>query len=146
VPCRDHGRAALRTGLIALLGVVPATLLAEADAGGVPAWKSRVEFVTQLLQDDQGRVVLDHAAALGTDAASLNFQYDDGGALTLSLDHGSVVVAGHPVGDTPPAGHFRSAGASWCWMPRAPIHRPRWRWFGAGIRAGSPGTRKPTSP
>lgn len=104
MPCRDHGRAALRTGLIALLGVVPATLLAEADAGGVPAWKSRVEFVTQLLQDDQGRVVLDHAAALGADAASLNFQYDDGGALTLSLDHGSVVVAGHPVGRYPSGG------------------------------------------
>jgi hypothetical protein len=105
VPCRDRGRAAIRTGLIALLSVSPATLLAEPGAGAVPLLKSRIEFVTQLLQDDQGRVVLDHAAALGADAASLHFQYDDGGALTLSLDHGSVVVGGRSIG------HYLSGGA-----------------------------------
>lgn len=96
--CSDRGRAAILTGLIAAFVASPGSLAAEPVAGGTPAWKSRIEYVTQLLQDEHSRVVLDHAAALGADAASLHFQYDDGGALTLSLDHGAVVVGGRPVG------------------------------------------------
>jgi hypothetical protein len=103
VRCRDRGRAAILAGLIAALGVARAAL-AEPVAGGVPAWKSRIEYVTQLLQDEQSRVVLDHAAALGADAASLHFQYDDGGALILALDHGNVVVGGRPIGHYPTGG------------------------------------------
>jgi hypothetical protein len=98
VHCRDRGRAAILPCLIALLSVTPPAHAAEPDAGAVRALKSRIEFVTHMLQDDPGRVVLDHAAALGADDASLRFQYEDGGELTLALDHGSVVVGGRPVG------------------------------------------------
>lgn len=102
--CRDRGRAAIIPGLIALLSAAPAALHADSAPDKAPGWKSRIDFVTQLLQDDEGRVVLDHAAAFGADAASLHFQYDDGGALTLALDHGSVVVGGRPVGRYPSGG------------------------------------------
>lgn len=97
----DRGRSAILASVIALLSV-PA-LHAE-PAGGIPTWKSKIGYVTQLLQEDQSRVVLDHAAAFGADAASLHFQYDDGGALTLSLDHGNVIVSGHPIGRYPSGG------------------------------------------
>lgn len=101
----DRGHAAILTGVIALIGVAQAPPLEAEPVGGVPAWKSKIGYVTQLLQDEQSRVVLDHAAAFGADAATLHFQYDDGGVLILSLDHGKVMVGGQPVG------HYPSGGA-----------------------------------
>jgi hypothetical protein len=100
----DRGPAAILTGLLALLSAAPAAPVKAEPAADVPAWKSRIGYVTQLLQEDQGRVVMDHAAAFGADAASIHFQYDDGGALILSLDHGTVMVGGHPIGHYPAGG------------------------------------------
>jgi hypothetical protein len=103
VPFPDRGRAAILPGLAALLCIAPGGLRAE-PTDGFSSLKSRIGYVTQLLQDDQSRVVLDHSTAVGADGASLNFQYDDGGALNLSLDHGNVVVSGHSIGRYPSGG------------------------------------------
>lgn len=103
----DRGRAAILPCLIAALGLVP-TLSAE-PTGGIARLKTRIGYVTQLLQDEQARVVLDHSTAVGADAATLHFQYDDGGALTLALDHGTVLVSGHSVGRYPNGGALQQS-------------------------------------
>ncbi len=103
MPFPDRGRAAILPGVGALLCLAP-TLLFAGPADGLTGLKNRIGNVTHLFQDDQSRVVLDHGTAVGADGASLYFQYDDGGALTLSLDHGNVMLGGHSVGRYPTGG------------------------------------------
>lgn len=98
----DRGRAAILS-VLAALATVPTTLWAR-PTDDLSDIRNRLSYVTSLLQDAQNRVVRDHSTALAADGAALNFEYTDGGALTLALDHGTVVVGGHSVGRYPSGG------------------------------------------
>jgi hypothetical protein len=67
-------------------------------------WKSHLDLVTQVLQDQQSHVVRDHAVSVGSNAASLDFRYEDGSTLSLALENGRVIVSGRPVGRYPAGG------------------------------------------
>lgn len=98
----DRGRAAILS-VLAALSTAPAPVWAR-STDGLNDLRNRLTYVSHLFLDTQNRVVRDHSTSVAADGASLNFEYTDGGALTLSLDHGTVVVCGHSIGRYPTGG------------------------------------------
>ena len=101
-----------RLALLALLGsLLVAPDLPAAVAGGRedPSWKARLEFLSQVLSDQQSRVVRDHVVSLATGVSTLVFGFADGGALTLALEDGRLRVDGRMVGLAPAGGAFETA-------------------------------------
>ncbi|MEO8138010.1 MAG: polymer-forming cytoskeletal protein [Gemmatimonadota bacterium] len=97
--------------LLALLGLLatgPASA-AESKDRTEPTWKSRIEFLSQFLQDDPSRVVRDHVVAMASGLATLTFDYADGGALSLSLENGEVRLDGRVAGRYPEGGALETA-------------------------------------
>ncbi len=94
--------------LLALIASAPA-LAAECTDGAEPAWKSRVEFLSQFLQSDPSRVVRDHVVTLASGVGALTFDYSDGGALVLSLESGELRLDGRLVGHYPQGGALETA-------------------------------------
>jgi hypothetical protein len=108
VRCPDRGRIVTLLLLGAALSLPLTVHAAPAGDSAAPSWKSRIEFVSHLLQEQHSRVVREHAVAVGADQAALRFQYDDGDGLLLALEGGDVVVAGRPVGHYPPGGALQT--------------------------------------
>lgn len=85
-----------------LLGV--ASPLRAGDPGPASSLRSRLERITLLLKDDQSRVVRDHDVSVAAEGATLHFDYNDGGGVTLGLESGDVVVDGRTLGRYPTGG------------------------------------------
>jgi hypothetical protein len=83
--------------------------LAEPDLGDTHIWKNRIELLSQLLQEEQGHVVRDHAVAVAAEGASLQFRYVDGGSLVIALEGGDLSLNGHVVGRYPAGGALEGA-------------------------------------
>lgn len=93
-----------------LLLILPAS--ASADPGRpepAAAWKAPLDYVIQILKDEPSRVVRDHVVSLAAGIVSLIFEYTDGGALTLSLERGEVLIDGRAVGHFPEGGALEVA-------------------------------------
>ncbi len=96
--------------LVALAALAaPAAYATDRPDGTEFSWKTRLEFLTHLLQDNPSRVVHDHVVALASGVASLTFDYTDGGALTLSLEHGEFRLDGRVAGRYPEGGALEAA-------------------------------------
>jgi hypothetical protein len=104
-------RSRRATSVLAVAALVgfPLTLGAREPGDLTPSWKSRIEFLSQLLSDQQSRVVRDHIVTLASGVMTLTFEYTDGGSLVLSLENGEVRADGHLVGRVPEGGAFEVA-------------------------------------
>jgi hypothetical protein len=94
--------------LLGLLAPRPASATESKDRTE-PTWKSRIEFLSQFLQDDPSRVVRDHVVAIASGLATLTFDYADGGALSLSLENGDLRLDGRVAGRYPAGGALETA-------------------------------------
>jgi len=100
--------AALRAALALLLGLA-APLEAYPGEHPAAAWKSRFEFLSQMLSNDPSQVILDHVVSVASGSATIAFDYSSGGALTLALDGGEVRIDGRMVGSYPVGGALEAA-------------------------------------
>jgi hypothetical protein len=105
VPCR---RA---TSLLFLIGLFATSPVHASDwkDGREPVWKTRIEYLSQFLQDDPNHVVRDHVVAMASGLSSLTFEYTDGGALNLSLESGELRIDGRVAGRFPEGGALETA-------------------------------------
>jgi len=99
------------TGLLLLISLFPSGPVRASDLsdGREPTWKTRVEFLSQFLQDEPSHVVRDHVVAMASGLASLTFDYADGGALTLSLESGELRLDSRVAGRYPEGGALETA-------------------------------------
>lgn len=107
---RTPERPLLRTGLLLAALLLPGAL--RADVGGPStAVRTSLDLLSSYFTDDdvQAHVVRDHVVALASGVAALTFEYGEGGALTLSLDHGEVRAGGRILGRYPEGGALEAA-------------------------------------
>jgi hypothetical protein len=99
------------TALLLLLGLFAASPVRASDLadGREPVWKTRVEYLSQFLQDEPSHVVRDHVVAMASGLSSLTFDYSDGGALTLSLENGELRLDSRVAGRYPEGGALETA-------------------------------------
>ncbi len=98
-------------GLLLLTGLLASSPVraAESKDGREPNWKTRIEYLSQFLQDDPSHVVKDHVVAMASGLATLTFDYADGGALTLSLENGELRLDNRVAGRYPEGGALETA-------------------------------------
>lgn len=104
-------RSRSATGLLFLIGLFAARPVSATDwkDGGQPVWKTRIEYLSQFLQDEPSHVVRDHVVAMASGLSSLTFEYTDGGALNLSLENGELRLDGRVAGHYPEGGALETA-------------------------------------
>lgn len=110
MPCPERRHGATVLGLAWLLLAQPAVAWAEPGRPGtVDELKSRLEYLTRILQHEPDRIVRDHGVTLAAGVVSLSFEYAGGGALSLSLARGEVRLNGRSVGRYPEGGALEAA-------------------------------------
>jgi hypothetical protein len=108
VPYPELRRWILVTGALLL---APARVFATPTDDTDPDWRLRLERLGQLLSADQAvdQLVSAHMVAIGSGSASVTFDYQDGGAITLSLADDQLRIDGRHVGRVPAGGAFETA-------------------------------------
>jgi hypothetical protein len=89
---------------LGLRGLAPVHAASPDPFDRLGAFSSRLERLRLVFDGPESRVAQAHEVSIGPEGGRVTFRFQDGGSLTLALDHGQVLVGGTALGRYPAGG------------------------------------------